>query len=91
MWLRQPEMPISGDRRHAAARRALQVALLDQVRFEHVFDRVTLLADGGSEVIDADRTARGSMSTGNSSRSTTATREYLGKWQGLDSQIVNAI
>jgi hypothetical protein len=44
-------------RRHAAARRALQEALLDQVGFEHVLDGVARLADGGGEVVDADRAA----------------------------------
>ena len=44
-------------RGHAPARRALQVALLDQVRLEHVFNRVALFADGGGQVVDTDRPA----------------------------------
>jgi hypothetical protein len=42
-------------RGHAPARRALQIALLDQVGFEHVLDGVALFADGGGEVVHADR------------------------------------
>jgi cysteine synthase B len=39
-------------RRDAAARRALQVALLDQVGLDHVLDRVALLADRRREVVE---------------------------------------
>lgn len=47
-------MPVREQRRDASARRALQIALLDQIRFEHVLDRVAFLADRGGEVVDAD-------------------------------------
>ena len=40
-----------------AARGALQEALLDQERLQHVLDRVALLADRRGEVVDADRAA----------------------------------
>jgi hypothetical protein len=50
-------MPIRQRGAHAAARRALQEALLDQERLEHVLDRVALLADRRREVVDADRPA----------------------------------
>jgi hypothetical protein len=53
----QPEMPPDAGRRHASARRALQVALLDQVGFQHVLDGVARFADGGGEVVHADRAA----------------------------------
>ena len=42
---------------HAAARRALQVTLLDEEGLQHVLDRVALLADGRGEIVDADRAA----------------------------------
>jgi hypothetical protein len=42
---------------YAPARRALQVALLDQVGLEHVLDGVARLADRGGEVVHADRAA----------------------------------
>ena len=41
----------------APARRALQVALLDQIRLDHVFDGVALFADAGGDVVQADRAA----------------------------------
>ena len=50
-------MPVRERRGDAAARGALQEALLDQERLEHVLDRVALLADRGGEVVDADRPA----------------------------------
>src|SRR5690349_8067212 len=48
--LRQAEMAIAGNGGHAPALRALQVALLDQVRLEHVLDGVALLADRRGQV-----------------------------------------
>ena len=41
----------------ASARGALQIALLDQIRFDDVFDGVFGLADRGSEVVQSDGTA----------------------------------
>src|SRR5512146_2548935 len=55
--LDEAEMPVTGDRRHAAARRALKVTLLDEIGFEDVLDRVALLADRGRQVIDTHRSA----------------------------------
>src|SRR5437763_1813550 len=51
-------MPIGGERRHAAARRALQVALLDEVGLEHILDRLGILADGVREIVEPHRAAR---------------------------------
>src|SRR4051812_14608330 len=42
---RDAKMPVRGERRDAPARRALQEALLDQVRLDHVLNRVALFAD----------------------------------------------
>ncbi len=50
-------MAVSGKRGDAAARRALQVALLDQERLDHVLDGVAFLADGVRQVLHADRPA----------------------------------
>ncbi|CAM2144510.1 hypothetical protein PT2222_160067 [Paraburkholderia tropica] len=54
---RQAEVAIGELRGHASARRALQKALLDQIRLKHVLDRVALLADRGGEVVHAHRAA----------------------------------
>ena len=50
-------MPVRSQRRHPAARGALQEALLDQERLDHVLDRVALLADRRGDVVEADRAA----------------------------------
>src|SRR5262245_10524721 len=42
---------------HASARGPLQIALLDQIGLEHVFDGVARLADGGGKIVHADRAA----------------------------------
>ena len=47
-------MAVGGDGGNAPARRALQVALLDQEGLEHVLDGVRLLADGRRQVVEAD-------------------------------------
>ena len=54
---RKPEVAIRREGRDAPARRALQVALLDQIRLDHVFDRRALFADRGGDVVEADRAA----------------------------------
>src|SRR5262249_24280260 len=54
----EPEMSVSRERGDAAARGALQVALLDQEGLEDVLDRVGLLADGVRQVLHPDRPAR---------------------------------
>jgi len=51
-------MAIAGDGGHASALRALQVALLDEVRLEHVLDGIALLADRRGKVLDPDRATR---------------------------------
>src|SRR5579862_56092 len=55
--LGQAEMAerMSGDQ--AAARRALQEAALDQIRFDDVLNGVTGLRQGGGKRLDADRSA----------------------------------
>ena len=53
----QPQMPIRLARDHAAARGAHQEALLDQERFEHVFDRAALFGQRRGERFHADRAA----------------------------------
>jgi hypothetical protein len=50
-------MAIGGQRGDAPARRALQVALLDQVGLDHVLDRAALLADRRGDVVEPDRAA----------------------------------
>ena len=42
----------------AATRGALQVALLDEVRFDDVFEGAAFFADAGGEGVEADRSAR---------------------------------
>ena len=42
---------------HAPARGALQEALLDEIGFDNVFNRVGGFADGGGNVFQADRAA----------------------------------
>ena len=48
-------MAVGRQRGDAPARGALQVALLDQVGLDHVFDGVALLADAGSDVVQPHR------------------------------------
>ena len=50
-------MPIRQRRGDAAAQRALQVTLLNQVRLQHIFNGVALLADGRRKIINAHRPA----------------------------------
>jgi hypothetical protein len=50
-------MSIDRRRGDAAARRALQEALLDQEGFEHILDRVTRFADCRRQVVDPHRAA----------------------------------
>jgi hypothetical protein len=50
-------MAVGGGRRHTSARRALQVALLDQVGLQHVLDGVAGFADRGGQIVHADRAA----------------------------------
>ena len=50
-------MQVRVARRHAAARGAHDVALLDQERLDDVLDRAALLAERGREAVDADRAA----------------------------------
>src|SRR5450830_1940883 len=54
---RHAKMAVRQRRGDAAARRTLQVALLDQVGFQHVFDGVALFADGRGQIVEADRAA----------------------------------
>ena len=42
---------------HAAARRALDEALLDQIGLDDLLERVARLAEGGGDGFDADRAA----------------------------------
>ena len=44
--------------RHAAAGRALQKALLNEIGFDHVFERLAIFADGGRKIVDSDGAAR---------------------------------
>ncbi len=50
-------MFVCGRRGDAAARCALQEAALQEERFVHIHDRVGLVAEGGSDGFEADRTA----------------------------------
>ena len=45
-------------------RRALQVALLNQIGLDHVLDGVALFANGGGHVVQTDRPAIKSMDDG---------------------------
>ena len=54
---RDPQVPVRRQRRDPPARRALQVALLDQVGLDHVLDRARLLADRRGHVVQAHRAA----------------------------------
>jgi hypothetical protein len=56
-WRRQAQVTPTLRTDHAAARRTDQVTLLDQVGFDHVFQRAAILAERGSQRLDADRTA----------------------------------
>ena len=51
------QVAVGRQRGDAPARRALQVALLDQVGLDHVLDGVALLADAGRDVVQAHRAA----------------------------------
>src|SRR3989442_14673218 len=50
-------MPIRQCGGDTTPRRALEESLLDEIGLEDVFDRVAFFADGGCEVVDADRAA----------------------------------
>src|SRR5450755_4904993 len=50
---RHAEVTVGGQGGDAAARRALQEALLDEKGLDHVFDRVALLADRRGDVVEA--------------------------------------
>jgi hypothetical protein len=50
-------MPVRRERRDAAARRALQEALVHQEGLDHVLDRVALIADRRGDVVEADGAA----------------------------------
>src|SRR5207342_1357061 len=54
---RQPQVLVGPGRDHAAARGALEQALLEQVGLEHVLDRVGLLADRDGQGREPDRAA----------------------------------
>ena len=51
-------MAVRRERRHAAARRALQIALLDEIGLEHILDGLGILADRMREVLQTDGAAR---------------------------------
>src|SRR5262245_16700041 len=53
--LREAEVEVGRDGARAAARRALEVALLYEIGLEHVLYGVALLADRSGEIVDADR------------------------------------
>ena len=55
--LRQAEVLIGIRGGDSATRGALQVALLDQVRLDHILDGIALFAYSGGKVIHADRAA----------------------------------
>ena len=55
---RQIEMAERDAGQHAAARRALHKALLEQVRLDDFFDDVALVAERRRDRLDPDRTAR---------------------------------
>ena len=50
-------MTVNRGRRNTAARRALQKALLDEIGFENILDRVARLPDGSGQIVDTDRPA----------------------------------
>src|SRR5579863_10259971 len=54
---RQPEMAPALQRQHAAARRTLDQALLDQERLDDLLEHVALLGERRREGFDADRAA----------------------------------
>src|SRR5262245_31999315 len=54
---RDAEVLVRALRRHAAARRAVEVALLDQERLVDVLDRAAVLADRRGERVEPDRSA----------------------------------
>src|ERR1700759_4917734 len=54
--LRETEMTEGMGGQQAAARGALQIAALNQKRFDDVLDRVARLRQRGGERLDADRT-----------------------------------
>ncbi len=53
----QAEIGVGEVGQHAAARRALHEALLDEVRLDHVLDHVALLGQRRGDGLDADRAA----------------------------------
>ena len=57
-------MPVSRQRGDASARRTLQIALLDQIGFDDVFDRFALLADARGNVVKPHRAAIESVNHG---------------------------
>ena len=50
-------MPPGRERGDASTRRALQIALLDEIGLEHILDGVGFLADGSRQVVQPDRAA----------------------------------
>jgi len=50
-------MPVGCQRRNATAWRALQIALLNQVGLDHVFNGFALLANAGGDVVQTHRPA----------------------------------
>src|SRR5690606_38724703 len=52
----ETEMPVGELRGHPAARRALDVTLLDQVGLDHVLDGTAFLAHRRRQAVGADRT-----------------------------------
>ena len=44
-------------RSHAAARRALQESLLNEVGLHYVLERVSVFTDSGGQIVNADRPA----------------------------------
>ena len=73
LWTKQPrgrgpvgnaEVFVREPGRYAAARRALQKADLQQIRFVDIFDRIDLFTKHGGNGIDADRTSVESLDDG---------------------------
>src|ERR1019366_7151164 len=56
--LRQTEMLVGIRGGDSAARGALQITLLDQVRLDHILDGVALFTDSGGKIVHADRAVR---------------------------------
>ena len=53
----ETEMAVRIDGQHAAARRALEQAALQQERLDHLLDRIALLGQRRGKRVDADRSA----------------------------------